>query len=360
MYSLNIKYIDRLDHLRFFAAILLIFHHFRGNIEWNGHLQFKSIIPLWLQNGSTGVSFFLVLTGFLFCQITKGGEKELKYWGFIYNRVLRIFPLMVFLVFIVICCSRSVSTPLDIFRIFTLQLNTGNPITGWGHDFYPSGPIWTIAVEFQFYLLFPFISLFLKRYGIKYLVGLVVLMIATRFNLAILKGGDIYYNTYHTIIGRLDQFVIGIILGYYYQKGFFKFLEKLKYQIFLLIIISFSFLYLFTFQKNSVFFVSLSFTIEAFLWGIVTLSYIYLKLPSFKKLNNILSYLGMCSFSMYLLHLPIGMMVNQLIGWSVPNSVSSSLLQSIVRVIFIILVSTFTFKIIEKPFMSLRIKYIRD
>jgi peptidoglycan/LPS O-acetylase OafA/YrhL len=62
MYSLNTKYIDRLDHLRFFAAVLLIFHHFRGHVNWNGHLRWESIIPLWLQNGSTGVSFFLVLT----------------------------------------------------------------------------------------------------------------------------------------------------------------------------------------------------------------------------------------------------------------------------------------------------------
>lgn len=55
----------------------------------------------------SGVSFFLVLTGFLFCQISKGGEKNIKYWGFVYNRILRIFPLTIFLVFIIICYSRQ-------------------------------------------------------------------------------------------------------------------------------------------------------------------------------------------------------------------------------------------------------------
>jgi peptidoglycan/LPS O-acetylase OafA/YrhL len=101
--------------------------------------------------------FFSCFDLILFCQISNGGQKNLRYWRFIFNRVLRIFPLMVFLVFIVICCSKQTSTPIDILRIFTLQLNTGNAYTGWGHDFYPSGPIWTIAVEFQFYFLFPFI-----------------------------------------------------------------------------------------------------------------------------------------------------------------------------------------------------------
>ncbi|NUF26573.1 Peptidoglycan/LPS O-acetylase OafA/YrhL, contains acyltransferase and SGNH-hydrolase domains [Gilliamella bombicola] len=360
MYSLNTKYIDRLDHLRFFAAILLIFHHFRGNVNWNGHLQLESIIPLWLQNGSTGVSFFLVLTGFLFCQISNGGQENLKYWGFIYNRVLRIFPLMIFLVFIIICCSRQTSTPMDILRIITLQLNTGNSLTGWGHDFYPSGPIWTIAVEFQFYLFFPFLSLFLNRYGIKYLVALVILMIATRFNIAILKGGDIYYNVYHSIIGRLDQFIIGMILGYYYQKGIFRFLEKWKYQLCFLSTTILIFTYLFKFKKLNVIYTSLSFTIEAVLWGIITLCYIYIRLPKINKLNTILSYLGMCSFSMYLLHLPIGIMLNKLIGWQVPQDVFTSLSQSIIICILTILVSLFTFNLIEKPFMKMRIKYTKE
>lgn len=360
MYSLNTKYIDRLDHLRFFAAVLLIFHHFRGSIGWNGHLQLSQIIPLWLENGSTGVSFFLVLTGFLFCQISNGGEKNIKYWGFIYNRILRIFPLMIFLVFIVICCSRQTSTPLDILRIITLQLNTGQAYTGWGHDFYPSGPIWTIAVEFQFYLIFPFLSLFLYRYGIKYLIGLIALMILTRFNIAILNGGDIYYNAYHTIIGRLDQFIIGIILGYYYRKGYFNFLKSWMYQISCLSFTFLAFLYLFRFKQPNTFYTSLSFPIEAILWGIVTLCYLHIRLPSSKKISFCLSYLGMCSFSMYLLHLPIGLMLNQLIGWENPVTSSTSLFQSMIRTIVIIIVSIFTFNIIEKPFMKLRIKYIKE
>ncbi len=360
MYSLNTKYIDRLDHLRFFAAVLVIFYHFRGNISWNGHVQLSQIIPLWLENGSIGVSFFLVLTGFLFCQISNGGEKNIKYWGFIYNRILRIFPLMIFFVFIIICCSRQTSTPLDILRIITLQLNTGQAYTGWGHDFYPSGPIWTIAVEFQFYLIFPFLSLFLYRYGIKYLIGLIVLMILTRFNMFILNGSDIYYNAYHTIIGRLDQFIIGIIFGYYYRKGYFSFLKSWMYQISCLSFTFLVFLYLFRFKQPNIFYTSLSFPIEAILWGIVTLCYLYIRLPAFKKVSFCLSYLGMCSFSMYLLHLPIGLMLNQLIDWESPVTVSTSLFQSMIRTIVIIMVSIFTFNIIEKPFMKLRIKYIKE
>lgn len=313
-----------------------------------------------MENGSSGVSLFLVLTGFLFCLISHSGGKDIRYRGFLYNRILRIFPLMIFLVFIVICCSRQQSSPMDIFRILTLQLNTGNSFTGWGHDFFPSGPIWTIAVEFQFYLIFPFLALFLNRYGPKYLVGIIVLMIATRFNVATLKGGEIYFNMYHTMIGRLDQFVMGMLFGYAYQKRVFSALSRwvITIPVFLCLVLVLT--YLFTFSKTSIGYSSWSFTIEALCWGGIAVCYLNASLPNIELINKTLSYLGMTSFSMYLLHLPVGELVNQLLGFSVATTVSSSIAESAVRIPIIIAVSFFTFYMIEKPFMGMRVKYTQN
>ncbi|HHL1466191.1 TPA: acyltransferase family protein [Klebsiella pneumoniae] len=348
---------DRIDHLRFFAAVLLMAHHFRGLIKWDGSYSANAFARLWLENGSSGVSFFLVLTGFLFCLISDSGKKQIKYSGYIYNRILRIFPLMVFLVFIVICCSRQQSSPMDIFRILTLQLNTGNSYTGWGSEYFPSGPIWTIAVEFQFYLIFPFIALFLNKYGPKYLFGIVVLMIITRFNIATFKGGEIYYNMYHTIIGRLDQFTIGMILGYAYQKGYFKHLSNWAVMLPVLISALCVLTYLFTLTKTTTGYSTLSFTVEAICWGLVAVCYLKAALPDIKPINTALSHLGMASFSMYLLHLPVGGMVNRVLDMPPATSVSGSLVESAVRIPIIIAISFFTFYMIEKPFMGMRVKY---
>lgn len=163
MKSLNTVYIERLDHLRFFAALLVVYHHFRSainlnNITWENPIKdsITYFIKSWLINGSSGVSLFLFLTGFLFCTISANGTKSIDYKKFIYNRILRIFPLLLVIIFIIICINRQNSDPMDILRLLTLQLNTGNPYTGWGQQFFPSGPIWTIGVEFQFYLLFLF------------------------------------------------------------------------------------------------------------------------------------------------------------------------------------------------------------
>lgn len=197
MKSLNFQYLSRLDHLRFFASILVVFHHFRGYVadaipNFSSNSFISWFTQLWMLKGSSGVSLFLVLSAFLFTLITHAGEKKIIYHKFIYNRILRIFPLMVFLVFIVITLDRANSSPLDILRIFTLQLNTGNSMTGWGHSVFPSGPIWTIAVEFQFYFLFPILMIFLSKYGAKYLLLLMLFLWFSRLIIVSLDGYDVF------------------------------------------------------------------------------------------------------------------------------------------------------------------------
>ena len=58
----------RLDSLRFIAALLVIFVHFRGDIDstYTNLDSIRSVIVLWIKNGSAGVSLFLVLSAFLF------------------------------------------------------------------------------------------------------------------------------------------------------------------------------------------------------------------------------------------------------------------------------------------------------
>lgn len=366
MKSLNVNYMSRLDHLRFFAAILVIFFHLRGDIaldrgQWAVEnfeflTKISRFISKWLINGSTGVSLFLVLSGFLFCVISGFGNKKIKYTGFIYNRIIRIFPLMVFLCFIIMTVNRQNSTPMDVFRILTLQLNTGHSYTGWGHEFFPSGPIWTIAVEFQFYLLFPLLALFLGKYGVRYLLSLVVLMIGTRFMIFQLNNADIYYNIYHSIIGRLDQLIIGMIFASLWNKGYFNFL-KLKRYAFLGILLPIILLTSLFHNRTDSWYVYLSFTFEAILWGILIVSYLNLSFNINHYVDKTLSKLGEISFSLYLLHLPIAIVVDKMFSLPVPQTLNVSLFLTSFKIMFIIAISFFTFHTIEKPFMALRVKY---
>lgn len=363
MKSLNTNYLSRIDHLRFFAALLVLFYHFRGSLSLEG-IKVISVVDLpkvvlmgWLNNGSTGVSLFLFLTGFLFCLISGLGEKKIHYPKFIYNRILRILPLVILLIFILISINRELSTPMDIFRVFALQLNTGHPYTGFGHDIFPLGVIWTIAVEFQFYLLFPFLALFLSRYGLRYLIVVVLLMIMIRYNMATVANEPMYWNFYHSIIGRLDQFVIGMIFAVLYSRGYFICLQHKTFACFIIFISIILLTWLFSFKTTDAIMLYLSFSIEAVLWGAVAIAYLSVTLPNLSKLDNILARLGEISFSVYILHLPIGAMMNKIFGFTVPVMVGEALLQATIKATIVVAVSFITYYVIEKPFMSFRVKY---
>lgn len=366
MRSVNFIYLTKLDHLRFIAAILVIFHHFRGEsirIDQLTEMSISNFMKIWLVQGSSGVSLFLVLSAFLFTLIANAGINKINYKNFIYNRILRIFPLLTVLVFIVLTINRAGSGTLDIFRVITLQLNTGHSMTGWGHEFFPTGPIWTIAVEFQFYLLFPILMMLIVKFGIRYLVLSILFILMMRFAVVSLTHDAIYYNIYHSILGRLDQFFVGIILGVLYVRGYFNFLKN--GHAILLILLSIFLLTLIMYKNRNItqFSSTLYFTIEAVFWAIFILGYLSFKTKENKVLSllsKMLAFGGMLSFSIYLLHLPVGMVVSNILEMTEPNSLSESILNSMIRLPFILICSVLSFYAIEKPFMSFRIKYLKD
>ncbi|UYW74143.1 acyltransferase [Pseudocitrobacter faecalis] len=320
----NNKYLARLDHLRFFAIAMVAFFHFKGKHlpDDNWWHSVNGVINLWINHGSIGVSLFLVLSGFLFTVICDGGKKEINYWMFIKNRVLRIFPLLTVIFFIILCVGKNDVGPIDIMRLLFLQLNTGTTRPGWGEEFFPVGVIWTIAVEFQFYMIFPFLSIFLNKYGPKYILTLIITMILIRYGIIILKGESIVGNFYSTIIGRVDQFLIGIIAGYLYIKGFmFKINTASRYILLICSLVLMS--YFISITKPPIFIGSVGYSIEALIWAIFLYSYITVPMKAGKIISTIISKLGMVSYSMYLLHLPVAwvMVKSGMAGTDINNRV---------------------------------------
>ncbi|WLS77199.1 acyltransferase [Erwinia pyri] len=359
MKSDNHSYLSRLDHLRFVAAIIVILHHCKGKLpypqELNGVVDF---IKVWLIGGSTGVSLFLVLSGFIFCVISNGGEKKIDYKKFIKNRLLRIAPLVIFLFFILITVGRQKFSPIDILRILTLQMNTGNTYTGWGDNIYPIGGMWTIAVEFQFYLIFPFLISFFHKKGWAYFSKLVLLMIFIKFTLLESYGIRTINDIYHTIIGRLDQFLIGIIAGWLYLKNKHKKNKPAVGIAFILISFSLLTALLFYSLKANIYLLSLKFTLEAIFWSFITYCYVTLNLSINKSIDSTLSYLGGLSFSMYLLHIPLSKFIYSTF-MTYPTNSFTTLVNGVIYLIpLTILVSIATYSLIEKPFLEMRVKYI--
>jgi peptidoglycan/LPS O-acetylase OafA/YrhL len=157
-----------LDGIRGLAILLVIlFHGFLG-VNWTSPFDAKLIqIPL---VGWIGVDVFFVLSGFLITGILLDTRKSsYRFRNFYARRFLRIFPAywgMLGFIFLVLPLLK----PFDTEGLRTIQENQGwlwSYLTNIGYivhrrawawaDWLNLGHLWSLAIEEQFYLVWPFI-----------------------------------------------------------------------------------------------------------------------------------------------------------------------------------------------------------
>jgi peptidoglycan/LPS O-acetylase OafA/YrhL len=169
------KHYPALDGVRGLAVLLVLLHHFIESpvSTLTGKIAFRSATLFW-----TGVDLFFVLSGFLITGILLDARGRPHYFrNFYVRRCFRIFPLYYgFLVFVLVFSYIPVRAPEalanylhDLVRlrshlawlflyatnIFT-ALRGFSPIAAIGH-------FWSLALEEQFYLVWPAVILFLPR-----------------------------------------------------------------------------------------------------------------------------------------------------------------------------------------------------
>jgi peptidoglycan/LPS O-acetylase OafA/YrhL len=198
-----------LDHIRAIACFMVFTWHFTHS-GGNGYpVSFDyvpSLIPFaLLDEGHTGVSLFMTLSGYLFAKILNG--KRINYPLFLWNRALRLLPLLSIVIFIVG------------IRKFINGESLSNYINTIVNGLYlptlPNGG-WSITVEFHFYMfLLPVFLLITRTSTIKPL-ALVIAIIALRYFLHETTG-EIQLRSYFTLLGRIDQFAFGMVIFHYRQ-----------------------------------------------------------------------------------------------------------------------------------------------
>lgn len=377
MKSKNIQYQEKVDHLRFFAAFLiLMFHSLVTHFLWKP-LGTDELRGSWfcdvLFEGHTAVGLFMTLSGFLFASICKG--KEVNALGFYRNRFLRIYPL--FLTFLLLACyldqTRNGFVSL-LTSLFFLQNTESSVYYKWFTEVF-----WTIAVEFQFYLLFPFILVFFRKYGYKYLFGMIALsnlILATVY----VAQGSVKLLSYVTIFGRINEFVIGMICGFLFDSV----RKKLGHPVFLPlafvpVMLAASLFHRFgglVHSVNSYVWIYWP-TLEGLVWGLFIVAYNASNLRFPQPLSRWLALGGTLSFSMYMSHyfflrasrwfiVPI-FMVEQQPLWLRPlieqlriHPMTAGLAFGFFVVFPLTLAtSILTYSLIERPFLELRSAYTR-
>lgn len=199
-----------LDHVRALAALLVFVWHFihQGRTPLVEHVENvpPALFPLALfDEGHVGVAVFMVLSGYLFAKLLDG--RSILFGRFLLNRALRLIPLLA--VVVVIVGAQRISSG-ESLGDYALKMAEGFVFPRW-----PNGG-WSVTVELHFYLLLPFLLALSKtRAGVLYILAAAVgLRSAIWF-----QSGEVQSLAYWTIIGRIDQFLLGIA-GYRWRHGF--------------------------------------------------------------------------------------------------------------------------------------------
>ncbi len=166
----RLGYMPELDGLRALAVGAVLFHHFVAEGMW----------------GPAGVHLFFVISGFLITGIILNARdrqecQQAPWWHparqFYIRRFLRIFPLYYF-VLVVAVLANVPGTRQEAWWLFGYAYNVRAALTGqWTSHF---SHFWSLAVEEQFYLLWPWVPLFAPRRWLQFVT------------LAMIAAGPIY------------------------------------------------------------------------------------------------------------------------------------------------------------------------
>ncbi|WP_173516518.1 acyltransferase family protein [Ensifer sesbaniae] len=347
MQSSSEQYFEKLDHIRALAAFMVFTWHFihAAGVPV-GYVPTLPVLSL-IEEGHTGVSLFMTLSGYLFAKLLDG--RQIIYKNFLRNRSVRLLPLLAFVLLITAAGWVANGTPVQEAAAW---IALGSVLPMW-----PNGA-WSITVEWHFYLILPAL-LFIV--GIRRESALMLIFAAIGLRLSLfIAGWEIQPIGYWTIIGHFDQFVAGIYAWHLYQG------TRVRPLVILAVAMVFVTFY-HGFNISGGFYGSQASPVwiylpaaEAAFYAVMIAAYDGSKLTLPKRLSASISFVGTVSYSIYLLHFwyygPAAKMVTQYLGL-LPFGLS--LLCSLLAFVLFLPIAALSYRCIEQPFLKLRKRYAR-
>lgn len=210
-------HVPALDGVRGLAVLIIIFH----NIGWIAGASRQFVIKLFTAitaTGWIGVSLFFALSGLLITGIlldSRGHEGFFR--SFYIRRTLRIFPLY----YAFVGATVFIAAPLAWSPEWAADVRTDQwpywlYVSNWTQSFkidvYGLTHLWSLAVEEQFYLVWPLLAYWLGRRGLARLA--IAMIVAGPFiRYGLIAAGLPINSTYFFTIARWDALAAGALLA---------------------------------------------------------------------------------------------------------------------------------------------------
>ncbi len=363
------KYVKSIDGFRALAVLLVIISHYSKQ-----HWGISKLLV-----GRTGVTMFFTLSGFLITGILLRCRESVFYQKikvgnalkvFYARRTVRIFPAYYLLLLLILLFYPAyyAQYPGSFYWCLAYASNIYIYIT---HTFIGDlGHTWSLAVEEQFYLFWPLIILFTPQ---KYLLKVICIFIAAaifvRLGFAIFQPSNNSLEYYGILtVTCFDAFGIGALLALYkYEQTDFNAFGKWANR---LAIVAFP-LFVWSLVSANPIIVALSPLFVSVLSGALIFTLVSNKSHVITGIfsHPIPAYIGKISYGLYLWHLPIPMIYQDISnflyahGWLIPFTKYSLLpfaggaSQSFIYFAATILVASLSWFLYEKPINELKKKF---
>jgi peptidoglycan/LPS O-acetylase OafA/YrhL len=218
-------YQPELDGLRFYAFLgVFAFHALpeRPVFYRSLHLPLPSLWAAVVKSGASGVDLFFTLSAFLITSLLLRERRQtggISLRPFYMRRILRIWPLYFAVLAVAVVLAHTVpGQSLPWYYLAGYLLFVGNWMNAaLGHLMSVCGPLWTVSIEEQFYLVWPVVMKKLGRRGMI-VAAVVTFMLATLSQIGValagLSGGYIYYGS----ISRSGSLALGILLALFADR----------------------------------------------------------------------------------------------------------------------------------------------
>lgn len=295
----NIKYRPEVDGLRALAVLSVVFFH----------------AGLGFPGGYVGVDIFFVISGFLITSILLRDieQDRFSFKDFCCRRIRRIVPTAFVVVFVTLCIGAYLLTPKD-FRslgksslFYSFMMANVHFWKDIGYftasaDYKPLLHTWSLAVEEQFYIIFPSLLLWLKKsksLSVKKALGFIFL---SSFVLGLIGVKYFPSASFYLLPTRAWELLAGSLLACYLPRMN---LKKWQSELGSIMGLFFMLLSIFIYEKSTPF--PSFYTVLPVLGAVLFIGSTYKAKTLVSRLFSLkpIVYVGLVSYSFYLWHWPV-------------------------------------------------------